>query len=254
MQEVYAEHKSKVLLDNLNMLYVALTRPKTRLYIQTSNKGGNLNVHFDDYLKAEGMWEEDKKVYTFGTAVKNKAKKRVENKYIKVVEPIDKLSRILKITRQAPKMWEVDNPEKGADKGRKVHEILSYILVKEDLDSALEKALREGLIVNTELAELRSLLERVLKHKDLQVYFTEGLKVKNEEDILLANGKVMRPDRLVFHNKGVTIIDYKTGDPLADHEEQILAYGAQIKQMGYAVNKCVLAYINEDSIVLKDVL
>ena len=252
LQEVYAEHKSKVLLDNLNMLYVALTRPKTRLYIQTSAKGGNLNVHFDNFLKAEGMWEEKKTVYSFGSPHKYQAKERSKNKYIKVVEPINTLSNILKITRQAPKMWEVENPEKGADKGRKVHEILSYILVKEDLDSALEKALREGLIVNSENAELRILLERVLNHNDLLAYFAKGLKVKNEEDILLANGKVIRPDRLVFGDNGITIIDYKTGEPLQSHEEQILNYSRHIKEMGYAVNSCVLVYINEDSIVLNE--
>ena len=254
LQEVYAAHKSKVLLDNLNMLYVALTRPKTRLYIQTSAKGGNLNLHFDNFLKDDGMWEEEKTVYTFGDAVKYKAKERAKNKYIKAIPPINNLSEILKITRQAPKMWEVENPEKGADKGRKVHEILSYILVKEDLDSAFKKALREGLIVNSELPELRSLLERVLNHKELQTYFSEGLKVKNEEDILLANGKVIRPDRLVFGELGITIIDYKTGEPLQSHEEQILGYSAHIKQMGYSVSSCVLAYINEDSIVLNELV
>ena len=254
LQEVYAAHKSKVLLDNLNMLYVALTRPKTRLYIQTSSKGGDLNLHFDHFLKAEGMWEEKKKVYTFGSPHKYQAKERAKNKYIKVVEPINTLSKILKITRQAPKMWEVENPDKGADKGRKVHEILSYILVKEDLASALEKALREGLIVNSEKAELRILLERVLNHNDLQAYFAKGLKVKNEEDILLANGKVIRPDRLVFGDNGITIIDYKTGEALKSHEDQILTYSKHIKEMGYAVNNCVLVYINEDSIVLNELV
>jgi len=254
LQEVYAAHKSKVQLDNLNMLYVALTRPKTRLYIQTAAKGGDLSLHFDHFLKAEGMWEDKKMVYTFGEAVKYQAKKRTENKFINVVEPIDTLSKILKITRQAPKMWEVENPEKGADKGRKVHEILSYILVKEELDSALKKALRKGLIVTSELSELRTLLERVLTHKELQAYFTPGLKVKNEEDILLANGKVIRPDRLVFEADGITIIDYKTGEPLQSHEEQILGYCTHIKEMAYAVKNCVLVYINEDSVVLKDVV
>jgi len=254
LQEVYAAHKSKVLLDNLNMLYVALTRPKTRLYIQTSAKGGDLNLHFDNFLKAEGMWEEKKTNYTFGSPVKYKTKARAENRFIKSTTPIDELSKILKITRQAPKMWEVENPEKGADKGRKVHEILSYIIVKDDLSMAIDKALREGLIVNSEIEELKTLLERVLNHNELQVYFKTGLKVKNEEDILLANGKVIRPDRLVFGENGITIIDYKTGEPLQSHEEQILGYSSHIKQMGYAVHSCVLAYINNDSIVLNTVV
>ena len=35
LQSLYEEHKTKVVLDNLNMLYVALTRPKSRLHIFT---------------------------------------------------------------------------------------------------------------------------------------------------------------------------------------------------------------------------
>ena len=40
LQDIYEEHKAKVQLDNLNMLYVALTRPKTRLYIFTFQRKG----------------------------------------------------------------------------------------------------------------------------------------------------------------------------------------------------------------------
>ena len=88
----------------------------------------------------------------------------------------------------------------------------------------------------------------------MQTYFAAGLKVKNEEDILLSNGKVIRPDRLVFGEHGITIIDYKTGEPLQSHEEQILGYSTHIKQMRYSVSSCVLAYINEDSIVLNELV
>ena len=252
LKAVYSAHKSKVLLDNLNMLYVALTRPQTRLYIQTSLKGGDLNLHFDSFLKEQGLWEEKKKVYTFGTPEEYNSKSGGENKYLPITEPIQDLSKILKITRQAPKMWEVDNPEKGADKGRKTHEILSFIYVSNDLENALQKALTDGLIVNNEYDEMKLILEQVLNHKQMKTYFKEGLKVKNEEDILLSDGTVIRPDRLVFHSDSVTIIDYKTGEPLQDHENQILRYATHIKNMGYTVNSCVLAYINESSIVLKE--
>jgi len=151
-------------------------------------------------------------------------------------------------------MWEVDRPEKGADKGRKIHEILSNIKVESDLNSALEKALREGLLSNNELKEVHYLLQQTLRHPKLKKYFSVGLKVKNEEDILLENGKVIRPDRLVFMPDGITIIDYKTGAPLASHEEQILTYRSHIVSMGYPVISCVLVYINEERVELNEVV
>ena len=77
--------------------------------------------------------------------------------------------------------------------------------------------------------------------------------MKNEEDILLEDGKVIRPDRLVFLPEGIVIIDYKTGSPLPAHEEQILAYRAHIINMGYQVKSCVLAYVNDVSIELNEI-
>lgn len=254
LQSLYVEHKSKVLLDNLNMLYVALTRPKTRLYIQTSSKGGNLSTYFDHFLKEQGLWEPNRDVYTFGSPVAYHSKPRPKNTNLEVSTPIKDLSKVLKISRQAPRMWEVDHPEKGADKGRKIHEILSYIKVESDLNSALEKALREGLLSNNELKEVHYLLQQTLHHPKLKKYFSVGLKVKNEEDILLENGKVIRPDRLVFMPDGITIIDYKTGTTLASHEEQILTYRSHIVSMGYPVISCVLVYINEERVELNEVV
>ena len=255
LQAIYEEHKAKVLLDNLNMLYVALTRPKARLYIFTSAKEGgkNLNIFFDTFLQSKGLWEEGKTQYGFGKTVKAANNKQKENKKIPTSQPVEDLSKILHINRQAPKMWEVNNKEKGADKGRRVHEILSYIKTEKDLDGALKKALRLGLIVNGEEKEMRSLLSVVLKNAEIKPYFSHGLMVKNEEEILLGNGRILRPDRLIFEKNQVTIIDYKTGLENNTHKEQILEYKTEIKNMGYEVKKCLLVYIKDDSIKLKRV-
>ena len=255
LRTIYEEHKAKVLLDNLNMLYVALTRPKTRLYIFTSakEKGNNLNTFFDSFIQSKGFWEEGKTQYSFGKKVKKTNDKQKENKKIPLSQPIEDLSKILHVNRQAPKMWEVNQPEKGTDKGRRVHEILSYIKSANDLDDALKKALRLGLIVNCEKKEMRSLLNLVLRNVEIRPYFTQGLRVKNEEEILLGNGRVLRPDRLVFEKNKISIIDYKTGQENNTHIEQILEYKAEIENMGYEVKECLLVYINGKSIKLKRV-
>jgi len=252
LQELYKEHQSKVLLDNLNMLYVALTRPKTRLYIFTSTKdrSKNLNEFFDTLLKEEGKWQEGQSLYSFGEKVKSTQKALRKNQTIKRVEAIEDLSKVVRISKMAPKMWDVDAPEKGSDKGKKVHELLSYINDARDLESALEKGLRKGLISKSETPELRVLLERVLNDKGLKQYFAEGLKIKNEEDILRPKGEVLRPDRLVFDGNSVTIIDYKTGEETKPHKDQILGYKSIIEDMGYEVTKCILAYINDESVKL----
>ena len=121
------------------MLYVALTRPKSRLFIQTSSKGGNLSTYFEHFLKEQGLWEPNRDVYTFGSPVAYHSKPRPKNNEFRSFHTYKRFVQGFKISRQAPRMWEVDRPEKGADKGRKIHEILSNIKVESDLNSALER-------------------------------------------------------------------------------------------------------------------
>ena len=113
--------------------------------------------------------------------------------------------------------------------------------------------MRQGVIANSEEAEMRNLLEMTLENPEVKIYFTEGLKVKIEEEILLKNGSVLRPDRLVFDRNEVSIIDYKTGQLNATHRTQVLGYQSHSEQMGYKVKECVLVYINEESIELERV-
>lgn len=255
LKDLYEVHKSKVLLDNINMLYVALTRPKTRLYIFTSPKKGNKNLSefFDKFIEFQGLQEEDKKHYHFGEKIPGKSSQRSINKELPLVEPINNLNQVLKISRQAPKMWEVDAPEKGADWGRKLHEVLSYIKYREDIDAAIEKALRNGLITTADMARMREIIDALIRNERLTKYFETGLKIKNEEEILLQNGEVLRPDRLVFEEGQISIIDYKTGEPNQGHIDQVYIYKSHIEEMGYRVKECLLVYLKEDIIEVESV-
>ncbi len=76
--------------------------------------------------------------------------------------------------------------------------------------------------------------------------------MKNEEEILLSNGKVIRPDRLVFDEEKVTIIDYKTGRYEDDHVKQVEQYRDALKRMSYTNIVCVLAYVNDNSVMVKE--
>ena len=45
----------------------------------------------------------------------------------------------------------------------------------------------------------------------LKKYFTSETESKNEAEILNADGELLRPDKIVFKNNEVIVIDYKTG-------------------------------------------
>ena len=71
---IYKEHQHKLELDNLNLLYVTLTRAAEELYVfakkPTATENDKLltyNQFFSAFLKSQGSWSETKSIYEFGT-------------------------------------------------------------------------------------------------------------------------------------------------------------------------------------------
>lgn len=252
LKALYKNHQSRVLLDNINMLYVALTRAEKQLYIFTSKseRGKNLSGFFDSFLDSIGELNNNKTHYVFGKKRTSSVSVSTKNMTIPTPLPIKDVYKIIRINRMAPKIWAADSPEKQTDRGRKIHEILSYIKTIADTDKAITKALREGLITTRDVGDVKGLLLSLLKNPKVEPYFLPGLKIKNEAEILLQNGRVIRPDRLVFYEDKISIIDFKTGAPNKDHKAQILEYKSHIENLGYLVKELILIYINKESVKL----
>lgn len=73
-------------------------------------------------------------------------------------------------------------------------------------------------------------------------WFDVGAETRNESELLLEDGKILRPDRLVLKGNKAIVIDYKTGDEDPQHEKQIRNYGTVLRQMGYAETDLFLFY------------
>jgi hypothetical protein len=73
--------------------------------------------------------------------------------------------------------------------------------------------------------------------------FSDQVRVKTEAEILLPEGSFYRPDRIVFDNNQVTILDYKSGKPHVNHGEQLKKYAGYIAEMGYSNIRRALVYL-----------
>jgi CRISPR/Cas system-associated exonuclease Cas4 (RecB family) len=60
------------------------------------------------------------------------------------------------------------------------------------------------------------------------------------------HGELLIPDRLVFQDRKVIIIDYKTGKKDIKYLDQLDGYAYVLKQMGYEVDKKILIYTGEN--------
>ncbi len=262
-EELYDSRKKKKQLDNLNLLYVALTRPIEQLYIITERRSKNNTLNealffsdfFIEYLKrfeGENRYSDQKNEYNFG----NKSRFRdFENSILTEIHEgfISTSWKDVNITiaMNSSLRWG-DKKADAIDYGNLTHKILSKIKTENDIESAIEEYFLEGNIDKNEVLEIHDTINNIVKHPKLKEYFQENRIVFNEYEIITKDKRIFIPDRINFSGDSVTIIDYKTGRYSSKHVDQINGYAELLNEMKYKIDKKILVYIDKD-IVIKEV-
>jgi ATP-dependent exoDNAse (exonuclease V) beta subunit len=255
--QIYNAHQAELELDNINLLYVALTRAVQRLYITSSisfNTKGELSIHdkkysglFINYLQHINKWDNNNLTYTFGekekciTTTAPLDTTSFQNRFIS----IPKKEHQINILTKAGLLWDTSQKE-AIEKGNLIHDIMAQVKTSDDISFTLDSYLLTGTINLQQKNELTILLNSIVEHPNLKDYFSDDVTVYNERDIITNNGIILRPDRLVFNNKKeVVIIDYKTGKPDQKHAQQLQTYQDALEDMNFLVTRKILIYLNE---------
>ncbi|NQY10799.1 MAG: UvrD-helicase domain-containing protein [Flavobacteriales bacterium] len=247
----YLEEKDKSKLDTVNVLYVALTRTRERLYMLTSHhKTKKVSQLFLPFLQSSEYWNEEAQMFIQGERGKSGVKPSDDAPALTLNKFVSKSwhGRI-SVRLQANEIWDVNEPVKSEDYGNLVHRALSYIETNNDIDKSVQRMLLEGFIDDEEKDILTIKLEQLINNKEILPYFKTEETVRNEAEILLPDGSTFRPDRVLLSNDKATVIDYKTGKESDEHLEQVKQYGHLLKEMGYSEVKSVLIYTEQEKVV-----
>ncbi|SHL80100.1 UvrD-helicase domain-containing protein [Flavobacterium chilense] len=252
---VFNLKKQEELLDNINVLYVALTRAEEQLYVISQSlkerKDGelpnNMASFFIKYLIHEGIYDAEKLEYEFG----NKTRLSVSAKSIDLVKSIPFVADVLKpknikIAQREALMWGTHQQEAIAY-GNIVHEILAFVKDKSDVDLAITKAIENGLITLDQVSLVKKSVQEIVNHPELSVCFNGDYVILNEQTIVQKEGRILKPDRIVLTpNKEAYLLDYKTGVVNSKYSQQIQEYQDAIENLGYKVLKKALVYIGTE--------
>lgn len=258
IHQLYQMYRSELELDHINLLYVALTRPKNELYVFCKNnhkKGASNTNYFNDlfisYLQDLGLWHEDQSVYTFGKPLKRAASILQEQEEQLQFVATSRLRNQFKIVTKSGLLWD-SSQEQAIEKGNIIHRLLSLINTRSDIPFAMAQLRDEGILLESDFHSFNNLVQELITHDTLSPYFNEGFRIYNERDLIAPDGDILRPDRLCISQKQeAVIIDYKTGAPRSSHHEQLQKYQSVLNAMGFKNSMGYLVYINQDIKVIK---
>jgi ATP-dependent helicase/nuclease subunit A len=244
-------------MDALNMLYVATTRTKEYLYISTLGKKtegtstiGDLLIRvFEDQLSEEGRFLVDEEVQKKVTETNEKS---IKPELISLTSyPVS--DRLTAVFNSDLKRRELDmlGMQMAGREGSILHEVLARASDIEDIDHILSEMLTEGLFREEERSAFKLQATTVLKHADLQDLLNSSTQTLNEKSIIDRSGKSYRPDKVLFSDNRVIVIDYKfTQQESPAHIKQIHGYRALLQEMGYAEVSTYLFYANSGELKL----
>lgn len=256
----YLHERLQLWVDHLNLLYVALTRASKNLIIwgKKGQKGtmSELLYRVLPQVAADGLgeWDEEAGVYTFGELYVTPADKRQApdsdhspNKLAvkPAALPVSMESQLHTVefkqsNRSADFIAGVDEQESDQrfiNRGRLLHTIFSGIDTMEDIDTAIDRWVFEGVIGETDAEEeIRTIVHRAFGHPQIAGWYDGSWQLYSERDVIWMDNGVLRnkrPDRVMMRQGEIVVIDFKFGKPHARYNRQVKDYMQLLARMGY---------------------
>jgi len=248
--DILQREKDLIRIENLNMLYVALTRAVDRQYLwiwgretRKSFTIEHIGQLLEQHLRAHALFQPGQGLYEFGHKGRpagEEAGTATPRFDLRLPQPF-KGEPGLKIRWTAP--------EESVQEGNMIHEAFGRIKRAADLEPVLKSLQKEGLLPGSLASTVMQKIQAVLHHPELAPLFEENAVVKNEADILSSHSSIHRPDRVVFLHGQVYILDYKTGKKRAAHQKQLQDYARLLLQMGHPAVHLFLVYLDPLEVV-----
>ena len=244
----YQREKEMSLLDNLNKLYVAMTRPKERLYIFSKYfpndlKGYERKGNLNSFLY---MYNHSFPIISGDPEMMHQDVKNIKNTFQLAHRKKVNWKELISLKHTAEEIWDTETVSTKRHWGKLLHLVLSNISYYNQKDDVINEMYKLGKFTSEDCQELQHVVTDLLNHNKIKPFFTDDWEVKNEKEILTSNGRTYIPDRLLFSKNSdkVVVIEYKTGRELDKHEVQIIEYANILMHMGKRNVEKVLIYIS----------
>lgn len=246
-REDYFDEHLKAYIDNLNLLYVALTRAKTELYLlpyhpkqnkDGSTSLGDIGAFVWQVLEEMGGKSGEETSFRYGKKLPFAATESARHVPLSLSDyPVWNPGERISVKYRYQDYTEPADEELSAiDEGKLLHEIFKSVKYAGDVEQAVQRAYIGGLIQFRERADFCAKIAGFIDTPEASAWFSPEYEVINEKDLLFPDGKKARPDRVMIAPDGkVLVIDYKFGQNVkSEYLKQVRYYCNTLKKMGYA--------------------
>ena len=235
-ESVFSQQKEMAddlsLADQINVAYVALTRPKKELYIIAEDKS-TYHKSLSDFVENDNFFKEniDEETFVYGVKViKQKQEDLDADENVIINKNFIPWYQRMAVNKSF--VEEIDNEGAIALKkeGIKIHALLSKIVRINDIELLLDKEISQGRLKSQERDIYANQLYKIVHTPSVELYFQEPWEVVNERAIITSEQRIYRPDRVLISKDDIVIIDYKFSDYQSASDSQKNDYNLQIEK------------------------
>ncbi|MBN8577483.1 MAG: UvrD-helicase domain-containing protein [Cytophagales bacterium] len=258
--EYYREERVRCYLDNLNLLYVALTRAKHGLIVTApfskENKKlgtvGNLLHNVIRQPEFAAAWNEKEKIWKSGawTTSDEIESESMPSLSLKKYAAGSWRNKLVIRHHAAGHFREQESDTTIRIKyGIHLHTIFSRIRYRDELDETFNELQHNGIMNEQEKPIIRGLVDELFANSTIAAWFDKSWVVRTEVPVLLPGGEESRIDRLMIKDKQAVVVDFKTGLATKSDLQQVNGYLDTLRKMNFEEVSGYLLYIRTGEVV-----
>ena len=250
-------------VDNVNLLYVALTRAAESLHVFISRKtgrtvgalllgslrSGSEGQVFIGETEGRCLTDERGDHYLFGSFEGPVAGGRKESDAEHVVlEEYPTARPALKLRLPSQRYFEEGGEPELAPRnlGILMHRAFEQADDAAQVREAVAHMQADGILSEEDAARLRQRIDRAFELPEVREWFDGSWqRIRNEQEIIVpGSASTRRPDRVMIRGTRVVVVDYKFGALDAErHRRQVAEYLRLLAEMGYDPVEGYLWYV-----------
>lgn len=251
-------------IDNINLLYVALTRAAESLHIFIPETGSK---HVGALLRSVVESEMQGGRYTAGTlqgpAPKDEQQTEEPLELMRHEEPKRTVTHTLlkgyptsetelALSLKSERYFDHELPDLSPRNfGILMHQAFEEASDREGIRRAIQGMEQDARIKKEDAEELQRMVDKALSDPVVGSWFDGSWQEIRTEEVILSRGAHLkhRPDRVMIRDKEAVVVDYKFGElDAASYRRQLERYASLLREMGYERVNGYLWYVKQGKI------